>query len=82
VGNGPAIPPNVGEGVESSDRRREQHREQHQQKDHDGLQLGHGRHGSLISPRGGIDLEFGEYESSAVGCATRLFAASWALRSS
>jgi hypothetical protein len=72
------LPQNIGDAMESADRRRKQHWEQHQQKHHDELQVGHG---SLISPQGGIDLDFGEYERSAVILQCKLFAASSALRS-
>jgi hypothetical protein len=81
VAHGPAIPQTIGDDVESRDRRWEQHWGQHQQEHHEELQVGHG---SLNSPQGGIDLDFGEVtcERSAVVRETRLFAGSSALRSS
>jgi hypothetical protein len=81
VAQGPAIPQNIGDDVESGDRRREQHWGQHQQEHYEELQVGHG---SLNSPQCGIDVDFGEgkCERSAVVRETRLFAASSALRSS
>jgi hypothetical protein len=54
--DGPA-PPSGGDGMESADGRWEQHREKDHQKDCDGGQVGHG---SLISPRCGIDLGVGQ----------------------